>query len=151
MVALNEIIARINTLAAGGFEPGTVEEFVRSAAAEASRDPQVVEEIEANEIDQFRESPTVPNEVVAAVIDVPGLVERMTGGAIGNPAILAAVAGGVPASQGPQRCVGAVTLTQHCAAVTVLGARRATATPATQAGRLQSGLRHSAWAQRQMM
>ncbi|PFG43796.1 type I restriction enzyme R subunit [Isoptericola jiangsuensis] len=92
MVALNEIIARINTLFAGDFEPGTVEGFVRSAAAEVSRDPQVVEEIEANEIDQFRKSPTVPNKVIDAVLDVPGLMEKMTGEAIGNPAIIAAIA-----------------------------------------------------------
>lgn len=92
MVALNEIIARINTLFAGDFEPGTVEEFVRSAAAEVSRDPQVLEEIEAYEIDQFRKSPSVPNKVIDAVLDVPGLMEKMTGEAIGNPAIVAAIA-----------------------------------------------------------
>lgn len=92
LVALNEIIARINTLFAGDFEPGTVEGFVRSAASEVSKDPEVAAEIEANEIDQFRKSPTVPHKVIDAVLDVPGLMEKMTGEAIGNPAIIAAIA-----------------------------------------------------------
>ncbi|ACQ79753.1 protein of unknown function DUF450 [Beutenbergia cavernae DSM 12333] len=92
LIALNEIIQRINTLFAGEFEPGTVEGFVRSAATEVSKDPQVVAEIEANEIDQFRKSPTVPHKVIDAVLDVPGLMEKMTGEAIGNPAIIAAIA-----------------------------------------------------------
>ncbi|GAB2978255.1 type I restriction endonuclease subunit R [Actinotalea caeni] len=92
LVALDEIIQRINSLFAGEFEPGTVEGFVRSAAAEVSTDPQVVAEIEANEIDQFRKSPTVPNKVIDAVLDVPGLMEKMTGEAIGNPDIIAAIA-----------------------------------------------------------
>ncbi len=92
LIALNEIIARINTLFAGDFEPGTVEGFVRSAASEVSKDPEVAAEIEANEIDQFRKSPTVPHKVIDAVLDVPGLMSKMTGEAIGNPAIIAAIA-----------------------------------------------------------
>jgi type I restriction enzyme R subunit len=92
LVALSEIIQRINSLFAGDFEPGTVEGFVRSAATEVSQDPQVVAEIEANEIDQFRKSPTVPNKVIDAVLDVPGLMEKMTGEAIGSPDIIAAIA-----------------------------------------------------------
>lgn len=65
---------------------------MRSAATEVSKDPQVVEEIEANEIDQFRKSPTVPNKVIDAVLDVPGLMEKMSSEAIANPAIVAAIA-----------------------------------------------------------
>ncbi len=92
LIALDEIIARINSLFAGAFELGTVEGFVRSAATEVSKDPQVVAEIEANEIDQFRKSPTLENKVIDAVLDVPGLMTRMTTEAIGSPDIIAAIA-----------------------------------------------------------
>lgn len=54
MVALTQIVARINFLFAGEFEAGSVEGFVKTAASEIISDPKMGEEIDANEIDQFR-------------------------------------------------------------------------------------------------
>ena len=69
LVALADLISRINSLFAGEFEAGSVEGFVRSAASEIISDPEVAEEIDANEIDQFRKSPTLPTRVIDAVLD----------------------------------------------------------------------------------
>ncbi|MCG3040985.1 DEAD/DEAH box helicase family protein [Streptomyces sp. S1A] len=84
LVALAEVVSRINSLFAGEFEAGSVEGFVKSAASEVISDPEVAEEIDANELDQFRKSPTLPTKVIDAVLDVPGVMEKMAGRVVGD-------------------------------------------------------------------
>lgn len=92
LVALADVISRINVLFAGEFEAGSVEGFVKSAASEIISDPEVAEEIDANEIDQFRKSPTVPTKVVDAVLDVPGVMEKMAGRVISDADLIDLIA-----------------------------------------------------------
>jgi type I restriction enzyme R subunit len=84
MVALADVITRINSLFAGEFEAGSIEGFVKSAASTIISDPEVAEEIDANEIDQFRKSPTLPTKVIDAVLDIPGVMEKMASRVVGD-------------------------------------------------------------------
>jgi type I restriction enzyme R subunit len=92
MVALNEVISRINSLFAGEFEPGTIEGFVRSAASQVIADEDVAGEIDANEIDQFRKSPTLPVKIVDAVLDVPGVMGKMADRVAEDPRLVDLIA-----------------------------------------------------------
>ncbi|MEU7714464.1 DEAD/DEAH box helicase family protein [Micromonospora chalcea] len=92
LVALAEVISRINSLFAGEFEAGSIEGFVQSAASEIISDPEVAEEIDANEIDQFRKSPTVPTKVIDAVLDIPGVMEKMANRVVGDADLIDLIA-----------------------------------------------------------
>jgi type I restriction enzyme, R subunit len=92
MVALSEVVARINSVFAGEFEAGSVEGFVKTAASEIISDPEIGEEIDANEIGQFRKSPTLPAKVIDAVLDIPGVMEKMAGRVIGDADVIDLIA-----------------------------------------------------------
>ena len=92
LVALADVISRINSLFAGDFEAGSIEGFVRSASAEIISDPEVAAEIDANEIDQFRMSPTLPTKVIDAVLDIPGVMEQMASRVIGDADLIDLIA-----------------------------------------------------------
>ncbi len=92
LVALADVISRINSLFAGEFEAGSIEGFVKSAASEILSDPEVAEEIDANEIDQFRKSPTLPTKVIDAVLDIPGVMEKMASRVVGDTDLIDLIA-----------------------------------------------------------
>jgi type I restriction enzyme R subunit len=92
MVALSQVVARINSLFAGEFEAGSVEGFVKTAASEIISDPEIGEEIDANEIDQFRKSPRLSAKVIDAMLDIPGVMEKMASRAIGDADVIDLIA-----------------------------------------------------------
>jgi type I restriction enzyme R subunit len=65
---------------------------VKSAASEIISDPEVAEEIDANEIDQFRKSPTLPTKVVDAVLDIPGVMGKMATRVVGDADLIDLIA-----------------------------------------------------------